>query len=52
MQKKAKTEVDAMLAGSGEGRLMEDCTISGRRKVGKRAGQSCATWGGTGAPYI
>ena len=52
MQKKAKTAVDAMLTRSREGRLMEDCTIQGRRKVGKRAGQSCATWGGTGAPYI
>ena len=52
MQKKAKTIVDAMLTRSREGRLMEDCTVSGRRKVGKRAGQSCATWGGTGAPDI
>ena len=52
MQKRAKTTVDAMLTRSREGRLMEDCTVSGRRKVGKRAGQSCASWGGTGAPDI
>jgi len=51
MQKKAKTAVDAMLTRSREGRLVEDYTLSGR-KVGKRAGQSCATWGGTGAPDI
>ena len=35
MQKKAKTTVDAMLTRSHEGRLVEDCTLSGRRKVGK-----------------
>ena len=52
MQKKAKTIVDAMLTRSREGRLVEDYTLSGRRKVGKRADQSCATWDGTGAPDI
>ena len=35
MLKKAKTAVDAMLTRSREGRLVEDCTLSGRREVGK-----------------
>jgi len=37
MQKKAKTAVDAMLTRSHEGRLVKDCTLSGRRKVGKKS---------------
>ena len=35
MQKKAKTAVDTMLTRSHKDRLLEDCTLSVRRKVGK-----------------